>query len=302
MLFKNNTLFTTLLLLFCFTLICHNESSAQSKFVVVIDPGHGGKDPGKPRGSKHHKHEKDLNLIIAQRLGLMIRSSMPDVQIYYTRTSDTYVSLEDRVEFAEVANADYFISIHSNSNPNKWIVGAKAHVDTNADQVSVALANKILNSIERNTLLQSRGIMNKADRGYNLFVLKNTTMPSVLIECGFLSNPYERQYLNSVNGQKQVANAIYKGFKEFHEKKNVQQGMYSIQILATNRKVPATNDKFQVLSRAGLIIKEHKIVRNNKPIYKYTVGTVVSPSAAQNLKLKVRRMGFQDAFVVNSVN
>ena len=117
---------------------------------------------------------------------------MPNIQVFYTRTSDKYISLEDRVDFADVAKADYFISIHCNSNPNKWIVGTKAHVDTDQDQVSVGLAKDLLNSIEKKTLIQSEGLMNKEDRGYNLYVLKkHFNAPSVLIECGFLSNPYE---------------------------------------------------------------------------------------------------------------
>ncbi|OHX65902.1 N-acetylmuramoyl-L-alanine amidase family protein [Flammeovirga pacifica] len=292
--------FTTLLLIFALSLL-QLPSFAQTKnFVVVIDPGHGGKDPGKPRGSKVHRHEKDLNLIIARRIGMLIRNSMPDVQIYYTRTNDNYVSLDDRVKFAEHAKANYFISIHSNSNPNKWIVGAKAHIDTDADKISLDLAHSILNSIERNTLIQSRGIMNKNDRGYNLFVLKNTSMPSVLVECGFLSNPHERIYLNSYNGQKEVAEAIYKGFKEFHEKMHQQQELYSVQVLATNKKVPHSNSTLKKLTGAGLVINENETTRNHSKIYKYTVGTVATPQAAYRLKMKVRSLGFKDAFVVAS--
>ncbi|ANQ48932.1 N-acetylmuramoyl-L-alanine amidase [Flammeovirga yaeyamensis] len=291
---------TTLLLLFTLSLTQLPTLAQHRKFVIVIDPGHGGKDPGKPRGSKVHKHEKDLNLIIAKRIGMLIRNSMPDVQVYYTRTSDTYVSLEDRVKFAEHAKADYFLSIHNNSNPNKWIVGAKAHVDNNSDQISIAMAHSILNSIERNTLIQSRGIMNRSDRGYNLFVLKNTSMPSVLVECGFLSNPHERIYLNSYNGQKEVSEAIYKGFKTFHEKMNQKNGLYSIQILATNKKVPTTNTSIVKLLKAGLIVNENESIRNKSKIYKYTVGTVSTPQAAQRLKMKVRSLGFKDAFVVAS--
>lgn len=291
----------TYILLLSLLTFTHKVFAQESNktYVVVIDPGHGGKDPGKPRGTSSHKHEKDLNLSIAKKIGLLMRHHLPNIQVYYTRTSDKYVSLEDRVGFAEVAKADYFISIHSNSNPNKWIVGAKAHVDTDQDEVSVALAKVLLNSIEKKTLIQSRGMMNKNDRGYNLYVLKNTTMPSVLIECGFLSNPYERKYINSKQGQDQIANAIFLGFKNFHEQKNVPQGNnYSIQILATNKKVPQSNSQFKVLLNKGHLIREHEVVRNNKRIYKYTVGNVPTTQTAQSLKLRIRNLGFSDAFVV----
>ncbi|KXX69734.1 N-acetylmuramoyl-L-alanine amidase [Flammeovirga sp. SJP92] len=295
----NTTIFITLILFTLFGLTTNVKAQSKKTYVVVIDPGHGGKDPGKPRGSSAYMHEKDINLRIAKKIGMLMRQYMPNIQVYYTRTSDKYISLEDRVDFAEVAQADYFLSIHSNSNPNKWIVGAKAHVDTDQDQVSVALAKVLLNSIEKKTLIQSRGLMNREDRGYNLYVLKNTSMPSVLIECGFLSNPYERKYINSEKGQKEIANAIFQGFQSFHGQSSTPQGdNYSIQILATNKKVSNTNPHFQKLLSQGHLIKEHEIIRNNKKIYKYTVGNVPTTETAQSLKLRIRNLGFSDAFVV----
>ncbi|NME71962.1 N-acetylmuramoyl-L-alanine amidase family protein [Flammeovirga aprica] len=295
----STAIFITLILFTLSSMTSIVNAQSKKTYVVVIDPGHGGKDPGKPRGSSAYMHEKDINLRIAKKIGLLMRQHMPNVQVYYTRTSDKYVSLEDRVDFAEVAQADYFLSIHSNSNPNKWIVGAKAHVDTDQDQVSVALAKVLLNSIEKKTLIQSRGMMNRNDRGYNLYVLKNTSMPSVLIECGFLSNPYERKYINSKEGQNEIANAIFQGFQSFHGQSSTPQGdNYSIQILATNKRVTNTNPHFQKLLNQGHLIKEHEIIRNNKKIYKYTVGNVPTTETAQSLKLRIRRLGFTDAFVV----
>lgn len=297
----NTTVLLTLILFTFYSFTTKVNAQTNKTYVVVIDPGHGGKDPGKPRGSSSYNHEKDLNLLIAKKIGLLMREFMPNIQVYYTRTNDKYVSLEDRVGFAEVAKADYFLSIHSNSNPNKWIVGAKAHVDTDQDQVSVALANQLLQSIEKKTLIQSRGLMNKDDRGYNLYVLKNTSMPSVLVECGFLSNPYERRYLNSTQGQDQMANAIFQGFRNFHGDSNSPSGInYSIQILATNKKVPSNNPQFKKLLDRGHIIREHQLLKNNKRIYKYTVGNVLTPQIAQSLKVRIRNLGFSDAFVVKT--
>ncbi|MBB6460960.1 N-acetylmuramoyl-L-alanine amidase family protein [Flammeovirga kamogawensis] len=292
-----------ILLLFIITVSFVEAQNHKKKFIVVIDPGHGGKDPGKPRGVAKHNHEKDLNLVIAQQLGKQIRDNMIDVQVYYTRTSDVYVSLDDRVKFAEIAEADYFISVHSNSNPNKWIIGSKIHIDTNSDYVGRALATNILDTIERTTPLKSRGIMNKEDRGYNLYVLKHSTMPSILIECGFLSNKYESQYLNSEKGQTEIAKAIYSGFYSFHRSvytpSTIDKDAYSIQILATNKKVSNTNPQFKKLANAGLSIQEHHFIRNNKSIYKYTVGNENSSYSAQNLKKRIRGLGFKDAFVVS---
>jgi N-acetylmuramoyl-L-alanine amidase len=89
--------------------------------VIMIDPGHGGSDPGHESVNKNHLPEKELNLIIAKKVGDYLSSKVDNVTIIYTRTTDIYLSLDQRVELANSKKVDYFISIHCNGNPDTKI-------------------------------------------------------------------------------------------------------------------------------------------------------------------------------------
>jgi len=221
---------------------------------VVIDAGHGGKDPGT---LGRYTKEKDITLAIALKVGQYIRQNIKDVQVLYTRKTDVFIELYKRGEIANKAHADLFISIHCNSNPNKNITGAETYVmgidknnrnmevvrkendvitleddykqhyegfDPN-DPVSMISFNMAQNvyrsqSLEFAALVQDqfRKRAGRHDRGVRqaLFaVLWTTYMPSVLIETGFLSNAREEVFLRSENGQAIIASAIYRAFKEY---------------------------------------------------------------------------------------
>ncbi len=221
---------------------------------VVIDPGHGGKDPGAlGRFSK----EKDITLAIAKKVGYYIKRAFPDVKVIYTRTSDVFIPLYKRAEIANKNKADLFISIHVNSSPNKHVQGASTYVmglhkDKENLQVamlenkSILLENNykqkyqnfdinspqayIIFSLYQNAYLnlslkfaqlvqyQFRERAKRIDRGVHqagFLVLWRTTMPSVLIEVGYISNPAEERYLNSKYGQDIIASAIYRAFKQY---------------------------------------------------------------------------------------
>jgi len=251
------SIFILLLLLSQFSI-----ADGQTKYKlkkVVIDAGHGGKDPG---ASGKKIKEKDVALAIALKLGALIEKNIPDVQVVYTRKTDVFVELDKRAEIANKCNADLFISIHLNSNPSKKMIGTETYVmglhraDENLDvserENSVILVEDdystryegfdpksaeslIIFSLVQKTFLeqsllfaekvehQFRTRGQRVDRGVKqagLVVLWKTAMPGVLIEVGYLSNATEEKYLSTVKGQDLLASCIYRAFREY--KKNIE--------------------------------------------------------------------------------
>lgn len=221
---------------------------------IVIDAGHGGKDPGAV-GRK--AKEKDIALGIALKLGTLIEEHVEDVQVLYTRKSDVFVELHERAKIANEAEADLFISIHVNANNNPVPFGTSSHVlglhrsgenfDVAVRENSVilleddhetryqgfdptSLESYIIFSVMQNTYLkhsiefasyvqdQFRDRSKRKDRGVvqqGLLVLAQTSMPGVLIETGFISNQEEEKFLMSEYGQDLIASAIYRAFKRY---------------------------------------------------------------------------------------
>ena len=231
----------------------------RGEFVVVIDAGHGGKDPGALGSSSR---EKDVVLAIALKTGEYIKQNIKDVKVVYTREKDVFIELYRRAEIANKNNADLFLSIHANAVPkgtSRNVAGAETFVlgiDKNNENLSVVMKeNEVIlleddystryhgydpnspesfiifsliqnvyqkQSIEFATMIQSqfRERVGRVDRGVKqggLLVLKNTTMPSVLIETGFISNPAEEKFLTSAQGQDFIASAIFRAFREYKE-------------------------------------------------------------------------------------
>lgn len=229
------------------------------EFVLVIDPGHGGKDVG-ARGAK--TNEKTINLAVAKLLGDRIAKECQDVRVVYTRSDDSYVSLKDRSQIANDAGGDLFISIHVNSLPRKSKVrktyhGAEVYtlgLHKSEENLEVAMReNSVIalepdytesyqgfdpesaesyiifelsqslhmdRSIEIAELIQRSLVKNasRADKGVKqagFWVLWATSMPSVLVELDFISNPTQETYLASKAGQKKLADAIFSAFVEY---------------------------------------------------------------------------------------
>lgn len=221
---------------------------------VVIDAGHGGKDPGaigKAMGIK----EKDLVLDICLRLGKLIKERFPDVKVLYTRDKDVFINLYDRAKLANNNNADLFISIHANATDGTaafgtetWVLGLtrtdaqKAVADKENSTIyleddggnqykdfdlspdaiiarSLMLGVYLQHSISLAGVIQ-RGFKSKGrnDRGVKqgpFIVLFTATVPAVLVELGFLSNPAEEKYMSSDAGKKELSESLFESFVEY---------------------------------------------------------------------------------------
>ncbi|HOA09462.1 MAG TPA: N-acetylmuramoyl-L-alanine amidase [Tenuifilaceae bacterium] len=343
-------------------------SSSYQLTRVVVDAGHGGKDPGTVgRVSK----EKDIALSIALKVGSYIEKNFPEVKVIYTRNDDTFIPLDERSRIANEAKADLFISIHCNSAPNRTSFGTETYVmglHRSADNLDVAMRENAVISYEddystryegydpsssesyiifsmlQNAFLdQSLSLANliqtdfrdrasRKDRGVKqagFLVLWKTSMPSVLVEVGYLSNASEEKYLNSQEGQDYIASSIYRAFKEY--KKNVdsysnqlaqiqltkpadssveQKGntqvqppsstsqshdfpIFKVQLMASNKPIPLDSPNFQNIKTV-----EELIINDS---YKYCVGSLSSYDEALKLCREVRKQ-FPDAFVIATKN
>jgi N-acetylmuramoyl-L-alanine amidase len=222
--------------------------------VVVIDAGHGGKDPG---NSGKVAKEKNIALKISLKVGAYIEKNMPDVKVIYTRKDDRYLALDERADIANKAKADLFICIHANSHTTSKPYGTETFVmghhkdegnlDVAKRENSVILMDEnyqeryegfdpkspesyILFSLTQSAYQESslkfaakieeqfKSKVGRASRGVKqagFVVLWRTTMPSVLVETGFLSNSPEEKFLNTDEGQDLMASGIYRAFKEY---------------------------------------------------------------------------------------
>jgi N-acetylmuramoyl-L-alanine amidase len=222
---------------------------------IVIDPGHGGKDPG---CSGRHTIEKEIALSISLRLGEMIKAQFPEVKVIFTRTTDVFIPLDERAHIANRAEADLFISIHCNyvSKRNQaqgsetYVMGlhkAEDNLDVAKRENAAILMEDnyvqrydgydpdspeghIILSMYQNAHLEqsilfadfiekqfTKGLARKS-RGVKqagFLVLRNTTMPSVLIEAGFLSHDTDEAFLATKENHEHMARAILRAFSEY---------------------------------------------------------------------------------------
>ena len=219
---------------------------------IVLDPGHGGKDPG-AIGKKLKAKEKDINLAVALKLKNLLEKEL-GVNVLLTREDDCFVSLYERTRFANEKKADLFISLHSNSSKTMVSRGIETYYLSTAqtsdaravealenavverfeggseakkkyDDLSFILSdlaqtehlensNNMAVSIQQNLIAGTQGI----DRGVkqaNFYVLRGAFMPSVLIEMGFINNPEEEQLLVNEEYQERLARTIFEGIKRF---------------------------------------------------------------------------------------
>ena len=231
------------------------SSNAEAKdFVVVIDAGHGGHDPGAV--GKISK-EKNINLNVALKLGKQIQKNCPDVKVVYTRTRDVFIPLDRRAEIANNAKADLFISIHTNAlaknrtakGASTWTLGlakSDANLEVAKRENSVILYESdyktryagfnpnsaesyiIFEFMQNKHMEQSISLAsevqkcfasakrnNRGVRQAGFLVLRKTSMPSILVELGYISNPAEERFMRTKEGQNKLATAIYNAFTKY---------------------------------------------------------------------------------------
>lgn len=175
---------------------------------IIIDPGHGGKDPGAI--GINGRREKDITLTICHYMaGILLHGGHEPI---LTRYRDIDVSLSNRGSFARNNNGELFVSVHCNSFNNSSANGFEIYYHPAADLDSISLSRSIHDVVIANTNLRSRGI-----KASNFQVLRDTYkfMPAVLIETGFISNPGNFELINSLVGQWRLANYISKGIMDF---------------------------------------------------------------------------------------
>ena len=239
------------------------SGSAEAKdFVVVIDAGHGGHDPG---AIGKISKEKNINLNVALKLGKQIQKNCPDVKVVYTRTRDVFIPLNRRAEIANDAKADLFISIHTNALANNrtakgastWTLGlakSDANLEVAKRENSVILYESdyktryagfnpnsaesyiifefmqdkyMSQSVHLASLVQKhfRNTCRRVDRGVHqagFLVLKASAMPSILVELGFISTPEEERYLNTDAGTTTLANGIFRAFLTYKREQEIR--------------------------------------------------------------------------------
>ncbi len=221
---------------------------------VVIDAGHGGRDPGAIgyRGTK----EKDVALDVALKVGEYIERYLPEIEVIYTRKDDSFIPLQERGQIANQAEADLFISIHANANRNRHAHGTEIYFlgmhrsqeafevmrkensairfedeDERSEQLtpeqlavyelsnigfmasSEMLATKMDHQFSDRAMRRSNGV-----KQAGFIVLYHASMPALLVELGYITNPQEEQFLISEYGQSIMASAIFRSVRNYKER------------------------------------------------------------------------------------
>lgn len=192
-------------------------------YTIVIDTGHGGKDEGARSDNGRYK-EKDCNLAIVKKLKLMLDQT--DINVIYTRLDDRYLTKRRRAVIANRKKADLFISVHCNASDN---IHSKAFgVETlyaknkgdNRYMTNRRLAYVLLKSVSDSSMNKARKIIRRED----LYVLRHTIMPAVIVETGYMSSRKDMSYISSEKGIYEIADGIYKGIikslKEMNRRKS----------------------------------------------------------------------------------
>ena len=305
----------------------------------MIDAGHGGKDSG-TLGKR--SMEKDIALAIALKLGKKIEDKFKDVNVLYTRRDDTFIPLFERIQIANKAQADVFISIHCNASSRAsakgtetFVMGlhkAEENLETAKRENSVILmendfeanydgfdpnsdAGHIILSMYQNLYLdQSIEFASLVEKEFGLrtsrgvkqagfVVLRQATMPAILIETGFLSNPDDEKRLLSKQGQEKISRALFKAFTKY---KNASQPSEIIAIDEEKKNPESDSDKeFRVQIAAKKELKAELFLNvegleifKEGDLYKYVTRSYPTKEEATEIKDFLRTVGYEEAFIV----
>ena len=334
-----------------------NELNSNKLRTIVIDPGHGGKDPGTMGTKRYTKYEKDIALSVSLKLGDYISNSFPETKVIYTRKNDVFLELNERTRIANKSNADIFISIHCDGFTNSKAYGAsvfvmgmsklKANLDVAMrENAAIYLEDNykqkydgfdpksaesyIVFSLMQNTYLdqslqlaefveeQFAYIANRKSRGIKqapFYVISRTNMPSILVECGFLTNPKEEDYLQTEKGQNQIALSIFEAVKNY--KLSLESSFTENNLIDSNNlknKIENNLNHNKVIYKVQIATNLTSILKDNKfndikveekvvnGIYKYYVGNSTDKTIIDEVKTDLINNGFKDSFVVAFYN
>ena len=243
-------------LLLMFTVAIPIVVAQKKGFPVVIDPGHGGVDPGAlGRKSK----EKNINMSVSRMLAEMIKQNHPEVKVIFTRTKDVKIPLVERANIANEANADLFISIHSNASKARsasgcetFTLGAGSSAEAKAAAMyenevilsednfeelykgfdprssesyiifelirshDMELSAEVAQLVQKGMVKHSK-LKNRGVSSAGFLVLHRTVMPSILVELGFITNNADENVIASKEGQRKLAKGIFEGFSNYYQ-------------------------------------------------------------------------------------
>jgi N-acetylmuramoyl-L-alanine amidase len=343
-----------LIIVFTFFTCFVSAVNKDKGWVIVIDAGHGGRDPGAMGAISR---EKDITLAIALKTGGYIEQNIKNVTVIYTRKDDSTVDLTERPKIANKNNADLFISIHANWAKSKNVMGAETYIMGLAkDQANLEVAmkeNEVI-YLEDDYTSKYSGFDPKSPESYVMFslmqkvfqeqstdlaskiqtqfrervarndrdvkqagfwVLFSTTMPSVLIETGFITNPSEEKFLNSIQGQDYLSSAIFRACNDYINEIDSKSGIswdknttpdpvqkistpitsssekvvFMVQIATSSSKTEVKPENFKGISDVVEI--------NNQDRYKYATGSFTDYSTAVRYRKKIEDV-YPDAFVI----
>ena len=331
------------------------DNGYEKTWVIVIDAGHGGKDPG---AIGTISKEKNINLAVALKTGEYLEQNVKNVKVLYTRKTDEFMELRERPEFANKNNADLFISIHSNWISKSTIKGAETWImgpAQNEQNLEVAMKENevilleddfstkyegfdpkspesyIMFTVMQNTFRQQSTLLastiqnqlktraGRTDRGVKqagFWVLYMTTMPSVLVETGFITNPDEEKYLVSKEGQDYIASAIYRATRDYineiDKKTNISTSVEKEQLAKPDSSDADTSQvvdelKFMIQIATSAIKKSlvpdnfkgiKDVVELTSPnLFRYATGSFSNYTQAAEYRKKLEVV-YPDAFVI----
>jgi N-acetylmuramoyl-L-alanine amidase len=340
--------------------------------IIVIDPGHGGKDPG-CNGVKCK--EKDVALAVALKFGKLIEDKIKDVKVVFTRKTDVFVELEDRAKIANDNNADLFISIHCNaagkpvmikdkktgkmrpktfknskgkiivletSNPKPYgsetyVMGLKNEegkmkvaqrenaamllednyetkyqgFDPNSEESYIIMSNYTSSYVLQSASLalgiqeqysKKAGRVDKGVHRQSIWVLWRTSMPSVLTEIGYLTNPEEEKFLGSEKGQDYLASCLFRAFRKYKDDQEGIKKNYNDEI---ENHVPADNERFNLNNEsendANDDVVESDEVENSDTV-KVTTEKINTINDEKNKQLTLLKKAKEDSVVQSKLN
>ncbi|MDH3381500.1 MAG: N-acetylmuramoyl-L-alanine amidase [Flavobacteriaceae bacterium] len=319
----NNSSKGVFILMFLLFVVVFSGFSQLKPFTIVLDAGHGGKDPGKV--SSHKYYEKEIALNIVLEVGRILEQEK-NIKVIYTRKTDVFLELRERARIANKADADLFVSIHCNAHNSQaegaetWILGLHA----NKSNFEIAKAENSVILLEDNYELNYKGFdpnspesfigltlmqeeyldqsialasfiqdnftneLKRTNRGVKqagFWVLHNTYMPSVLIETGFVTNHNEGAYLNSTAGQSKFSQSIAASILKYHKNQSLNATNH-------NGKVETSSNDKDTRGIAKSIVQDNSSTtkniesKNDEIVYKVQI-------AASSKKLSTESYNFK---------